>query len=85
MPTTDQLKIKLFADGADLDSMVTLYQDPKIKGFTTNPTLMNKVGIRDYQGFARQVLEIIPDRPVSFEVFAENIVCRVFPVIVYWL
>jgi len=72
MPNADQLKVKLFADGADLDSMLALYQDPKIKGFTTNPTLMNKVGIKDYESFAKQVLEAIPDRPVSFEVFADD-------------
>jgi len=73
MPNVDQLKIKLFADGADLDRMLALYQDPKIKGFTTNPTLMNKVGIKDYEGFAREVLAAIPDRPVSFEVFADDL------------
>jgi len=73
MPNVDQLKVKLFADGADLASMLELYQDPKIKGFTTNPTLMNKVGIKDYESFAREVLAAIPDRPVSFEVFADDL------------
>ncbi len=73
MPSVDQLKVKLFADGADLDSMVTLYKNPKIKGFTTNPTLMNKVGITNYENFAKQVLAAIPDRPVSFEVFADDL------------
>jgi transaldolase len=73
MPSVDQLKIKLFADGADLASMLALYEDPKIKGFTTNPTLMNKVGIKDYEIFAKQVLAAIPDRPVSFEVFADDL------------
>jgi transaldolase len=73
MPDVDQLKIKLFADGADLDSMLALYKDPKIKGFTTNPTLMNKVGIKDYESFSKQVLAAIPDRPVSFEVFADDL------------
>jgi transaldolase len=67
------LNIKLFADGADLDSMLTLYKDPKIQGFTTNPTLMNKVGIKNYEKFAKQVLAAIPDRPVSFEVFADDL------------
>jgi transaldolase len=72
MTNADQLKVKLFADGADLESMLALYQDPKIKGFTTNPTLMNKAGISDYEEFAKQVLSAIPDRPVSFEVFADD-------------
>jgi transaldolase len=73
MTNLNQLKVKLFADGADLDSMLTLYKDPDIKGFTTNPTLMKKVGITDYEKFAKQVLEAIPDRPVSFEVFADDL------------
>ena len=73
MTNVNQLKVKLFADGADLDNMLALYKNPSIKGFTTNPTLMNKVGITDYEKFARQVLEAIPDRPVSFEVFADDL------------
>jgi transaldolase len=73
MPSLDQLKVKLFADGADLDAMSALYKDPKIRGFTTNPTLMNQVGITDYESFAKQVLAVIPDRPVSFEVFADDL------------
>lgn len=67
-----KIDIKLFADGADLKDMVALYKDPRIVGFTTNPTLMRKAGISDYQGFAREVLKAIPDRPVSFEVFADD-------------
>ena len=67
------LKIKLFADGADFDGMMTMYAKPEISGFTTNPTLMRKAGITDYAGFARQVLRAIPDRPVSFEVFANDL------------
>jgi transaldolase len=67
------LKIKLFADGANLADMVALYKNPAIAGFTTNPTLMRKAGITDYAGFARQVLDVIPDRPVSFEVFADEL------------
>ncbi len=67
------LKIKLFADGADLDGMMEMYADPKIKGFTTNPTLMNKAGVTDYEAFARDLLEKIPDRPVSLEVFADDL------------
>jgi transaldolase len=73
MPNINQLKVKLFADGADLNSMLTLYRDPNIKGFTTNPTLMKKVGITDYESFAKEVLATIPDRPVSFEVFADDL------------
>ena len=73
MTNVNQLKVKLFADGADIDSILTLYKDPNIKGFTTNPTLMNKVGIKDYEKFAKQMLEVIPDRPVSFEVFADDL------------
>jgi transaldolase len=73
MTDVNQLKIKLFADGADLDSMLVLYKDPSIKGYTTNPTLMKKAGITNYEKFARQVLEEIPDRPVSFEVFADDL------------
>ncbi len=72
MPTLADLKIKLYADGADLASMQQMYKLPHIKGFTTNPTLMNKAGIRDYAAFAHQVLEAIPDRSVSFEVFSDD-------------
>ena len=73
MTNVNQLKVKLFADGADLVSMLDLYKDPSIKGFTTNPTLMRKVGITDYERFAMQVLQAIPDRPVSFEVFEDDL------------
>ncbi|MDP4025863.1 transaldolase [Methylobacterium sp. NEAU 140] len=66
-------KIKLFADGAELEAMLALYRNSLIAGFTTNPTLMRKAGITDYAGFARQVIAAIPDRPVSFEVFADDI------------
>lgn len=67
-------KVKLFADGADLAGMKEMYANPMIKGFTTNPTLMRKAGISDYKAFARQVLDAIPDRPISFEVFADDFV-----------
>jgi len=70
--TIDQLKIKLFADGADLQGMLAMRANPLIRGFTTNPTLMRKAGVTDYETFARQVLAAIPDRPVSFEVFADD-------------
>jgi transaldolase len=66
------LKIKLFADGAEKKSMLELYADPSIRGFTTNPTLMHKAGITDYQAFARDILSVITDRPISFEVFADE-------------
>lgn len=72
MKTLDQLKTKIFADGADLDGMLELYRNEHIKGFTTNPTLMNKSGIKDYERFARRVLEHITDRPISFEVFSDE-------------
>jgi transaldolase len=73
MPNADDLTIKLFADGADLDSMTTLYKNKRIKGFTTNPTLMRKAGVSNYQAFAREVLTQISDLPVSFEVFADDL------------
>jgi transaldolase len=66
------LKIKIFADGAHLGEMCKLYQHPLVCGFTTNPTLMRKSGITDYEGFAREVLATIPDRPISFEVFSDD-------------
>jgi transaldolase len=66
------LGVKLYADGADLAEMRTLYQLPYIRGFTTNPTLMHKAGIRDYRQFAIDVLAAIPDRPISFEVFSDD-------------
>jgi transaldolase len=69
----DSLKVKVFADGANLDDMINTYRtQPFVKGFTTNPTLMNKAGIRDYEGFAKQVLAAIPDRSISFEVFSDD-------------
>ena len=67
-----ELRTKIFADGAELDGMLSLYRQPYIKGFTTNPTLMRKAGIMDYRRFARQVVDAIPDRPISFEVFSDE-------------
>ena len=72
MKTLDQLKVKIFADGADLDGILELYNNPHIIGFTTNPTLMRKSGISDYEKFSRQVLEHIGNRPISFEVFSDE-------------
>src|ERR1700678_2203416 len=65
-------RVKIFADGADKAAVLELYAKPWIRGFTTNPTLMRKAGIEDYQAFARDILAAIPDRPVSFEVFADE-------------
>src|SRR5204862_4567065 len=67
-----KLKVKLFADGADLAGMKEMAANPLIKGFTTNPTLMRKAGVADYKAFALDVLKAIADRPVSFEVFADD-------------
>ena len=72
MKTLGQLKVKIFADGAELDGILELYRNPYITGFTTNPTLMRKSGISDYEKFSRQVLEHISDRPISFEVFSDE-------------
>ncbi len=66
------LPIKIFADGADREGIADLYQKPFIRGLTTNPTLMRKVGIRDYAVFARQILEVVKDKPISFEVFSDE-------------
>jgi transaldolase len=66
------LGVKIFADGADKAAMMELYAKPWIRGFTTNPTLMRKAGIRDYEAFARDILASIPDRPISLEVFADE-------------
>jgi transaldolase len=72
MTSVSHLKVKLFADGADKAGMLEMYRKPFVKGFTTNPTLMRKAGITDYRAFAREVLEAIPDRPISFEVFSDD-------------
>jgi transaldolase len=68
----DQLRIKLFCDGADFGSLLTWSADPRIKGFTTNPTLMRKSSVVNYEAFARQLVKVIPDRPISFEVLADD-------------
>jgi transaldolase len=72
MKGTTELKVQIFGDGADLNGMQELYRQPLIKGFTTNPTLMRKSGVADYRAFARKVLNAIPDRPISFEVFSDD-------------
>ena len=66
------LKIKVFADGADLAVMKALAENPVVAGFTTNPTLMRSAGVTDYKAFALEVLAAIPDKPISFEVFADD-------------
>jgi transaldolase len=72
MTTVSDLKIKIFADGADMKGIAEMYKNPLIKGFTTNPTLMRKAGIGDYEAFGRELLARVPDRPVSLEVFADD-------------
>lgn len=72
MKPVSELKVKLFADGAEKKSMLELHANPAIQGFTTNPTLMHKAGIRNYEAFARDILSVISDRPISFEVFADD-------------
>jgi transaldolase len=68
----DQISTKIFADGADLDEILKRASDPRISGFTTNPTLMWKAGLTDYADFAQRLLERITTHPISFEVFADD-------------
>jgi transaldolase len=68
----EDLHVKIFADGAEKSGMLEMYAKPYIKGFTTNPTLMHKVGLTDYRAFARDIVSVIPDRPISFEVFSDE-------------
>ena len=68
----DDLTVKLFADGADLDNILALSKDPRIAGFTTTPTLMWKAGLTDYHEFAQRLLERVTEHPISFEVFADD-------------
>jgi transaldolase len=72
MKRVEDLTVKLFADGAEKAGMLEMYAKPYIKGFTTNPTLMHKAGQTDYRGFAKSIVEAIPDRPISFEVFSDE-------------
>lgn len=73
LKSISDLKVKIFADGAEKKGMLEMYAKPYIKGFTTNPTLMRKSGISDYKAFALDVLQAIPDRPISFEVFSDDL------------
>lgn len=66
------LRIKIFADGADIGTILELAENPLVKGFTTNPTLMHRAGVVDYERFARDVLDVVRDVPVSFEVIADS-------------
>src|SRR5580698_1630340 len=73
MKSVSDLRVQIFADGADKASILQLSRHPHIKGFTTNPTLMRATGVTDYAGFAQDVLAHITDRPISFEVFADEV------------
>src|SRR3954447_16652218 len=66
------MTVKIFADGADKAGIVRLAAEPRIAGFTTNPTLMRQAGVTDYEFFARDLLGTIADRPISFEVFSDD-------------
>jgi transaldolase len=72
MKSVSDLRVKIFADGADKPGMLEIYAKPYIKGFTTNPTLMRKAGIEDFEAFTRDIVAAIPDRPLSVEVFADD-------------
>jgi transaldolase len=72
MPTLHDLKVQIYADGADKAGILELYAKPYIKGLTTNPTLMNKAGIKDYEAFARDILQTVTAKPISLEVFADD-------------
>lgn len=72
MQTIHDLKVKIFADGAEKAAMLALAKNPRIKGFTTNPTLMRKGGVTDYAAFAKEIVAAIPNRPISFEVFSDD-------------
>jgi len=72
MKSISDLKVRIFADGADKAGMLEMYRNPLIKGFTTNPTLLRKAGVSDYQEFALDILRSITDRPISFEVFSDE-------------
>ena len=72
MKPLEALSVQIFADGADLAGMLALYANPRIRGFTTNPTLMRRAGVTDYRAFAKEVVSVIVDRPLSFEVFADE-------------
>ena len=72
MKKIEELKVKIFADGADKAGMLEMYEKPFVKGLTTNPTLMKKAGITDYRAFCKDILKSINDKPLSFEVFSDD-------------
>ena len=72
MRSISELKIKLFADGADKAQILQAQANPLIRGFTTNPTLMRAADVKDYETFAHEVLAVVTDKPISFEVFADE-------------
>ena len=72
MSTLKDLKVKLFADGADKAGMLQLNANPLIRGMTTNPTLMRKAELHDYEAFAHEILQQITEKPISFEVFSDE-------------
>jgi len=72
MKKVEELKVKIFADGADKSGMLEMYEKPFVKGLTTNPTLMKKAGITDYRAFCKDILTSIKDKPLSFEVFSDD-------------
>lgn len=74
MKRLSEIRTKIFADGADIASMLEMHGNTYIKGFTTNPTLMNKAGITDYEAFAKTILKTIKEKPISFEVFSDDFV-----------
>ena len=73
MTALADLKVKIFADGADRDRVEAMCVEPWVRGFTTNPTLMRAAGVDDYESFARDLLELVPDKPISFEVIADDL------------
>jgi transaldolase len=73
MINIESLNVKIFADGADKQGMIEMYNKPYIKGLTTNPTLMKKAGISDYEYFAKDILQTVTDKPLSFEVFSDDL------------
>jgi transaldolase len=72
MRKIEDLRVRLFSDGADLPSILEMYAKPWIRGFTTNPTLLRKAGVANFEAFAHTLLQAVPDRPISFEVFADD-------------
>ena len=72
MTHLSDLRVKLFADGADKAQILKFHANPLVRGFTTNPTLMRGAGVNNYEAFAREIIEVVHDRPISFEVFADD-------------